>query len=59
MNKYTIDYEKCENCGGEWIQVDYKGLVIYNKCRQKQFLVDMKNHPIKNLLKVCFYAYKD
>ena len=38
MNNYTIDYEKCENCGGEWIQVDYKGLVICNKCsRQKQF----------------------
>ena len=38
MNKYTIDYEKCENCGGEWIQVDYKGLVICNKCsRQKHF----------------------
>ena len=29
MNNYTIDYEKCENCGGEWIQVDYKGLKLY------------------------------
>lgn len=21
MNKFTIDYEKCENCGGEWITI--------------------------------------
>ena len=60
MNKYTIDYEKCENCGGEWIQVDYKGLVICNKCsRQKQFLVEHEKPSYKEPPKeVCFYAYK-
>ena len=60
MNKYTVDYEKCENCGGEWIQVDYKGLVICNKCsRQKQFLVEHEKPSYKEPPKeVCFYAYK-
>jgi len=60
MNKFTIDYEKCENCGGEWIQVDYKGLVICNNCsRQKQFLVEHEKPSYKEPPKeVCFYAYK-
>ena len=57
---FTLNYEKCEKCGGEWIQVDYKGLVICDKCsRQKQFLVEHEKPSYKEPPKeVCFYAYK-
>tara|TARA_Y100000592_G_scaffold84498_1_gene135462 strand:- start:545 stop:1663 length:1119 start_codon:yes stop_codon:yes gene_type:complete len=60
INNYTINYEICEHCGGEWIQVDYKGLVICNKCGiQKQFLVEHEKPSYKEPPKeVCFYAYK-
>ena len=60
MNNYMTNYEVCEYCGGEWIQVDYKGLVICNKCsRQKQFLVEHEKPSYKEPPKeVCFYAYK-
>ena len=59
INNYVINYEICE-CGGEWIQVDYKGLVICNKCsKQKQFLVEHEKPSYKEPPKeVCFYAYK-
>ena len=41
MNNYIINYEICEYCSGELIQVDHEGLVICNKCgSQKQFLVE-------------------
>ena len=40
------------NCSGEWIQVDHKGLVICNNCgKQKQFLIEHEKPIIKNLLK--------
>ncbi len=60
INNYVINYEICEKCGGEWIQVDYKGLVICNKCGiQKQFLVEHEKPSYKEPPKeVCFYAYK-
>ena len=60
MNNYMTNYEVCEYCGGEWIQVDYKGLVICNKCgRQKQFLIEHEKPSYKEPPKeVCFYAYK-
>tara|TARA_B100000902_G_scaffold313009_1_gene303335 strand:- start:256 stop:1392 length:1137 start_codon:yes stop_codon:yes gene_type:complete len=60
INNYVINYEICEHCGGEWIQVDYKGLVICNKCGiQKQFLVEHEKPSYKEPPKeVCFYAYK-
>ncbi len=60
INNYVINYEICEKCGGEWIQVDYKGLVICNKCGiQKQFLVEHEQPSYKEPPKeVCFYAYK-
>jgi predicted nucleic acid-binding Zn-ribbon protein len=60
INNYVINYEICEKCGGEWIQVDHKGLVICNKCGiQKQFLVEHEKPSYKEPPKeVCFYAYK-
>ena len=60
INNYIVNYETCESCGGEWIQVDYKGLVICNKCGiQKQFLVEHEKPSYKEPPKeVCFYAYK-
>ena len=60
INNYVINYEICEHCGGEWIQVDYKGLVICNKCGiQKQFLIEHEKPSYKEPPKeVCFYAYK-
>ena len=60
MNNYLTNYEVCEWCSGEWIQVDYKGLVICNGCsRQKQFLVEHEKPSYKEPPKeVCFYAYK-
>ena len=60
INNYVINYEQCDTCGGEWIQVDYKGLVICNKCGiQKQFLVEHEKPSYKEPPKeVCFYAYK-
>jgi len=60
INNYVVNYEICEHCGGEWIQVDYKGLVICNKCGiQKQFLVEHEKPSYKEPPKeVCFYAYK-
>ena len=60
INNYIINYELCEHCGGEWIQVDYKGLVVCNKCgRQKEFLIEHEKPSYKEPPKeVCFYAYK-
>ena len=60
INNYVINYETCKHCLGEWIQVDYKGLVICNKCGiQKQFLVEHEKPSYKEPPKeVCFYAYK-
>ena len=60
INNYIVNYELCEHCSGEWIQVDHKGLVICNKCgRQKQFLVEHEKPSYKEPPKeVCFYAYK-
>ena len=60
INNYIINYELCNKCSGEWIQVDYKGLVICNGCgRQKQFLVEHEKPSYKEPPKeVCFYAYK-
>ncbi len=60
INNYMINYEICEKCSGEWIQVDYKGLVICNGCGiQKQFLVEHEKPSYKEPPKeVCFYAYK-
>ncbi len=60
INNYIVNYELCDKCSGEWIQVDYKGLVICNGCgRQKQFLVEHEKPSYKEPPKeVCFYAYK-
>jgi len=60
ISNYMVNYETCEYCAGEWIQVDYKGLVICNKCGiQKQFLVEHEKPSYKEPPKeVCFYAYK-
>jgi hypothetical protein len=60
MDNYVVNYEICEYCSGELIQVDHKGLVICNKCgRQKQFLVEHEKPSYKEPPKeVCFYAYK-
>ena len=60
INNYIVNYELCEYCGGEWIQVDHKGLVVCNKCgRQKEFLVEHEKPSYKEPPKeVCFYAYK-
>ena len=60
INNYIVNYEICEKCQGEWIQVDYKGLVICNKCGiQKQFLVEHEKPSYKEPPReVCFYAYK-
>ena len=32
LNNYTINYEICEKCSGEFIQIDYSGLIVCNKC---------------------------
>ena len=55
-----ISHELCNECGGEWIQVDHKGLVICNGCyKQKQFLIEHEKPSYKEPPKeVCFYAYK-
>jgi hypothetical protein len=60
INNYTINYEICDKCSGEWIQVDHKGLVICNGCGiQKHFLVEHEKPSYKEPPKeVCFYAYK-
>jgi hypothetical protein len=60
INNYMVNHEICEYCGGEWILVDYKGLVICNNCgTQKQFLVEHEKPSYKEPPKeVCFYAYK-
>ena len=60
INNYMISHELCNECGGEWIQVDHKGLVICNGCyKQKQFLIEHEKPSYKEPPKeVCFYAYK-
>ena len=60
INNYIVNYEICDKCSGEWIQVDHKGLVICNGCGvQKQFLVEHEKPSYKEPPKeVCFYAYK-
>lgn len=59
LKNYTIDYEFCK-CGGEFIKVNYKGLVICNKCGiQKTILIEHQKPSYKEPPKeVCFYAYK-
>ena len=59
IKNYTIDYEVCK-CGGEFIHIDYKGLVVCNKCAiQKTFLIEHEKPSYKEPPKeVCFYAYK-
>ena len=43
INNYIYNYEYCKNCGGEYIPVDYEGLIICNKCGlQKQYLIERK-----------------
>ncbi len=60
INNYIVNYELCQFCMGEWIQIDHKGLVVCNKCgRQKQFLAEHEKPSYKEPPKeVCFYAYK-
>ena len=60
INNYMVNYEICEKCSGEWIQVDHKGLVICNGCGiQKHFLIEHEKPSYKEPPKeVCFYAYK-
>jgi hypothetical protein len=60
INNYIVNYEQCNKCMGEWIQVDHKGLVICNGCgMQKQFLIEHEKPSYKEPPKeVCFYAYK-
>ena len=59
INNYIYNYEYCKNCGGEYIPVDYEGLIICNKCGlQKQYLIENEKQVIKNLLKKYVYAYK-
>mgnify|MGYP003964033045 CR=1 FL=1 len=59
IKNYVIDYESCK-CGGEFIHIDYKGMVICNNCAiQKQFLIEHEKPSYKEPPKeVCFYAYK-
>jgi len=60
INNYVIDYfENCK-CGGEFIHIDYKGLVVCNKCAiQKTYLIEHEKPSYKEPPKeVCFYAYK-
>ena len=59
IKNYIIDYETCK-CGGEFIHIDYKGMVVCNKCAiQKQFLIEHEKPSYKEPPKeVCFYAYK-
>ena len=59
LQNYSINYDMC-NCGGELIHVDYKGLLICNKCGiQVPFLVEHEKPSYKEPPKeVCFYAYK-
>jgi len=60
INNYIYNYEYCKNCGGEYIPVDYEGLIICNKCGlQKQYLIENEKPSYKEPPKeVCFYAYK-
>ena len=60
LKNYVINYEICDKCGGELVKVDYKGLVICNKCGlQKTFLIEHEKPSYKEPPKeVCFYAYK-
>mgnify|MGYP005642028197 CR=1 FL=1 len=59
IKNYVIDYESCQ-CGGEFIRIDCKGMVICNNCFiQKQFLIEHEKPSYKEPPKeVCFYAYK-
>ena len=60
LKNYMINYEVCSKCEGEFIHVDYKGLMICNQCGiQKPFLVEHEKPSYKEPPKeVCFYAYK-
>ena len=60
IKNYEINsYEVCK-CGGEFIHIDYKGLVVCNKCAiQKTYLIEHEKPSYKEPPKeVCFYAYK-
>ena len=60
INNYKVNHEVCEKCGGELVKVEYKGLLICNKCStQYQFLIENEKPSYKEPPKeVCFYAYK-
>ena len=47
IKNYVIDYETCK-CGGEFIHIDHKGMVVCNKCAvQKQFLIEHEKPSYK------------
>ena len=59
IEQYLYDYDVCP-CGGEFIPVDNKGIMICKKCsKQEKFLIEHEKPSYKEPPKeVCFYAYK-
>ena len=60
INDFIIEKDKCSNCRGELIPIDYEGVKICNKCgKQETYLIQHEKPSYKEPPKeVCFYAYR-
>ena len=60
INNYTENYEKCKNCNGELVIIDYEGIMVCNRCSfQEKYLIEHEKPSYKEPPKeVDSYAYK-
>ena len=60
INDFIVEKDRCSNCKGELIPIDYEGVKICNKCgKQETYLIQHEKPSYKEPPKeVCFYAYR-
>jgi len=60
IKDFVEEHDRCDNCGGELVHIDYDGIVVCKKCsKQKQYLVEHEKPSYKDPPnEICFYAYR-
>lgn len=60
INDYSVNFEKCSNCKGELVIIDYEGIMVCKRCsHQEKYLIEHEKPSYKEPPKeVNFYAYK-